>query len=121
MEHDMTGKRTISLDQMEMYYETHGQGSPLVLLHGYTQSGTHWDRYIADLAEHHLLIVPDLRGHGRSTNKTDEFTHRQAAKDIYALLDALGIRQFKAIGFSSGGMTLLHMATQQPRVLKRWF
>ncbi|HEY3148113.1 MAG TPA: alpha/beta fold hydrolase [Dongiaceae bacterium] len=52
-----------------------------------------------------------LRG---STNPSGNFTHRQAARDLFALLDRLGIQRFKAMGTSSGGMTLLHMATQQP-------
>ena len=60
------------------------------------------------------LIVPDLRGHGRSTNPARTFTFRQVARDVYALLDHLGIRSVKAIGLSAGAKTLLHMATQQP-------
>ncbi|TWH99978.1 3-oxoadipate enol-lactonase [Luteimonas cucumeris] len=60
------------------------------------------------------MIVPDLRGHGRSTNPLGAFTHRQAAADVSALLERLGITRFKAIGISSGGMTLLHMATREP-------
>ncbi len=60
------------------------------------------------------LIIPDLRGHGGSTNPSGQFTHRQAALDIFALLDYLEIEEFKAMGMSSGGMTLMHMATQQP-------
>ena len=60
------------------------------------------------------LIVPDLRGHGRSTNPSNKFTHKQAALDIFALLDHLGLNTFRAMGTSTGGMTLLHMATTQP-------
>ena len=66
-----------------------------------------------ELAEHYQLIIPDLRGHGRSTNPSGAFTHRQSALDVYALLDQLGVKRFKAMGISTGGMTLLHMATQQ--------
>ena len=58
--------------------------------------------------------VPDLRGHGRSTNPTNQFTNRQSGLDIFGLLDALGIKHFKAMGISTGGMTLIHMATQKP-------
>jgi pimeloyl-ACP methyl ester carboxylesterase len=59
------------------------------------------------------VIVPDLRGHGRSTNPAAAFTHRQAAADVLALLDRLGLQRVKAMGISTGGMTLLHMATQR--------
>ncbi len=103
-----------TVNDMEMYYEEYGAGDPLVLLHGFTQTAAFWHPYIPALAEHFRLIVPDLRGHGRSTNPTNQFTHRQAALDIFALLDQLSIQQFKAIGFSSGAHSLLHMATQQP-------
>lgn len=103
-----------TVNDMQMYYEVYGEGSPLVLLHGFTQTGAFWQPYIAALAEHFKLIVPDLRGHGRSTNPTNRFTHRQAALDIIALLEQLGIPQSKAMGFSSGADCLLHVATQQP-------
>jgi pimeloyl-ACP methyl ester carboxylesterase len=55
-----------------------------------------------------------LRGHGLSTNPSGKFTFRQSALDVFAMLDYLGIEQFKAVGVSLGAKTLLHMATQQP-------
>jgi pimeloyl-ACP methyl ester carboxylesterase len=97
-----------------MYYELYGEGEPLVLLHGFTQSSELWHPIVADFAKHYQVLVPDLRGHGRSTNPIGQFTHRQAALDIFALLDQVGINRFKAIGFSAGGCALQHMATQQP-------
>jgi pimeloyl-ACP methyl ester carboxylesterase len=108
---------TASVNGMEMYYEVHGQGAPLVLLHGFTGCGRNWDPFVTDLAREYQLIVPDLRGHGRSTNPSMQFTFRQSARDVLALLDRLGIDRFKAIGLSGGAKTLLHMATQHaPRV-----
>lgn len=105
---------TASINGMEMYYEISGSGPPLVLLHGFGGSGQHWSPFRDVYTKEYRVIVPDLRGHGRSTNPTNQFTHRQCALDVYALLDSLGIRQFKAMGISTGGMTLIHMATQQP-------
>ena len=111
---------TASVNGMQMYYEIHGQGDPLVLLHGFTGTGRSWRNFVDDFAEHYRLIIPDLRGHGRSTNPTGRFTHRQSALDVFALLDQLGLERFKAMGSSTGGMTLIHMATQQPaRVIMR--
>ena len=101
-----------------MYYEVYGQGEPLVLLHGFTGTSADWALFRADLAQNYQLIIPDLRGHGRSTNPLPNFTFKQAALDVYGLLDQLGIEQFKAIGMSGGGKTLLHMATQQSARLK---
>ncbi|MBW7996370.1 MAG: alpha/beta hydrolase [Candidatus Glassbacteria bacterium] len=105
--------KTVSVNGMEMYYETYGQGEPLVLLHGFTGSSRGWRRLIDDFSGQYSLILPDLRGHGRSTNPSGKFTHRQSALDVYALLDHLGIGKFKGIGSSTGGMTLVHMATSQ--------
>jgi pimeloyl-ACP methyl ester carboxylesterase len=105
---------TVELNGIEMYYETHGEGEPLVLLHGFGGSGRAWGRFIPEFSKSYQLIVPDLRGHGRSTNPAGEFTHRRSARDVFALLDVLEIKEFKAMGISTGGMTLIHMATQQP-------
>jgi pimeloyl-ACP methyl ester carboxylesterase len=106
--------KMVSVNGMEMYYETYGQGPPLILLHGFFHTASMWKPYIAAFAERYRVIAVDLRGHGRSTNPAKQFTNRQAALDVYALVDHLGLDRFKAIGFSTGGMTSLHMATQQP-------
>jgi pimeloyl-ACP methyl ester carboxylesterase len=97
-----------------IHYETVGQGEPLLLIHGFSGTGGAWQPVRDALAAKFRLILVDMRGHGRSTNPGGTFTHRQSARDMFALLDALGIRSVKAMGISSGGMTLLHMATQQP-------
>ena len=101
------------LNGITIYYQIIGEGEPLVLLHGFTQTGKDWDPIIEGLVNNYRLIIPDLRGHGQSTNPTGEFTHRQSALDVFELLDQLGIGTFKAMGISTGGMTLLHMATTQ--------
>lgn len=107
---------TMPINGMQMYYETVGVGPPLLLLHYFGGCTRSWGRYEVDddLAHSHRLIIADMRGHGRSTNPSDDFTHRQSARDVLALLDSLDIGRVKAIGSSSGAMTLLHMATQQP-------
>lgn len=99
------------LNGVKIYYEIHGDGAPLVLLHGFTMSHEMWDPFVKDLSEKYKLILIDLRGHGHSTNPSKKFTHSQSARDVYALMDLLEINTFKGMGFSSGGMTLTHMAT----------
>jgi pimeloyl-ACP methyl ester carboxylesterase len=103
---------------IKMYYRIIGKGEPLVLLHGFTQTGETWDLLIEDFSSQYRLIVPELRGHGRSTNPSGKFTHRQSSLDVFNLLDQLGIDSFKAMGISTGGMTLLHMATTQRNRVK---
>lgn len=105
--------RTANVNGMQMYYEMYGEGFPLVLLHGFKASGQVWKPVIPEFVTKHKVIVPDLRGHGRSTNPLKQFTHRQAALDLLALLDQLRIGRFSAIGISNGGMILLHVATQK--------
>jgi pimeloyl-ACP methyl ester carboxylesterase len=107
-------RATLPVNGVELYYEVHGDGSPLLLLHWYTGTGHIWEPFRAEFAQEYQLIIPDLRGHGRSTNPTGHFTHRQVAADIFALLDHLQILHCKAIGISSGAEVLLHMTTQQP-------
>jgi pimeloyl-ACP methyl ester carboxylesterase len=105
---------TLHLDDLDLHYELHGSGPPLLLLHGFFGAGGDLLPFVGELGRTHQLIVPDLRGHGRSTNRSGTFTHRQCAADIAALLDALGIGRVRAFGLSGGGSSLLHLATQQP-------
>ncbi len=104
----------VQINNIEMYYEEYGVGKPLLLLHGFGGCTQNWHPFTARLSERYRLIVVDLRGHGYSTNPENSFTHREAANDVFLLLEKLGIDQFSAMGMSSGGMTLLHMATSQP-------
>jgi pimeloyl-ACP methyl ester carboxylesterase len=104
----------VRINDVELYYEEYGAGKTLVLLHGFGGCTQNWHPFIASLSEHYRLIVVDLRGHGRSSNPGNNFTHREAADDIFCLLEKLGVERFSAMGMSTGGMVLLHMATSQP-------
>lgn len=108
----LTPGRTFHVNGIEMWVEVRGAGEPLVLLHGFSGCGRAWRPVVDQLAEQYKLIIPDLRGHGHSTSPGG-FTHRQSALDVYGLLDQLGVKNFRAMGIRTGGMTLLHMATQQ--------
>jgi pimeloyl-ACP methyl ester carboxylesterase len=105
---------TVPLGDIQMYYEEYGAGTPLVLLHGFGGCAKNWHPFTAELSERHRLIVVDLRGHGHSTDPESRFTHRTAARDVFLLLEKLGVDRFSAMGMSSGGMALLHMATSRP-------
>lgn len=106
--------KTIQLNDIELYYEEYGRGEPLLLLHGFGGCVQNWHPFTEKLSERYRLIVVDLPGHGYSTNPRKKFTHREAASDLFNLLNQLGIKNFTAMGMSSGGMALLHMATSQP-------
>jgi len=102
---------TIDVNGFTMYYEARGEGEPLLLLHGGTGVGADWRHVFPADPDGYRVVVPDLRGHGRSTNPSRQFTFRQAARDVAALLDHLGLARVKAIGMSMGAKTLLHLAT----------
>jgi pimeloyl-ACP methyl ester carboxylesterase len=105
---------TVDVNGVQLFYRDHGAGDPLLLLHGFTGSGDDWPHVFAEPLEGYRIIAPDLRGHGRSTNPSGTFRFADVARDIFALLDRLGLDRVKAIGMSAGANTLLHMATQQP-------
>jgi len=104
----------VSLNGFEMYYEVRGEGEPLLLLHGGMGIGNDWRHIFAADPDGYRVIVPDMRGHGRSTNPAKRFTFRECGRDLLALLDHLRITRTKAIGMSMGAKTLLHVATMQP-------
>jgi pimeloyl-ACP methyl ester carboxylesterase len=107
---------TADINGCQLYYDDRGDraGTPLLLLHGGTGIGADWTHVFPADPGGCRVIVPDLRGHGRSTNPAGTFTFRQCARDMFALLDHLGVGAVQAIGMSAGAKTLLHMATQQP-------
>lgn len=110
---------TVSVNGVELHYTTQGAGEPVLLLHGFGSCAAGWAGTAAELAQRHKVISVDARGHGQSTNPSGKFAHAQAAEDVRALLDALNIKKASAIGFSSGGITLLHLATRHPDRLSK--
>ena len=106
--------RIETLNGQQLYFEVHGTGGPLLLLHGFSGSSQDWIPSLDQWGQNFQLILPDLRGHGRSGILSKPFRHDDAATDMFALLDHLGIRTCKGVGISAGGNVLLHMATKQP-------
>jgi pimeloyl-ACP methyl ester carboxylesterase len=104
----------LGLPDMDLHYDLHGEGEPLLWLHGGMGHGPDWQFIFKDAPTDYRLIAPDLRGHGRSTGAAATFSFRQTAQDMFALLDHLQIDRVKVIGLSGGGITALHMATSEP-------
>ena len=102
-----------ALNVLEMYFDDRGSGEPLLLLHGGMGIGSDWRHVFPVDPDGYRVIVPDLRGHGRTQNPSRAFTFRQCALDVLALLDHLRIPRVKAIGMSMGAKTLLHVATMR--------
>jgi pimeloyl-ACP methyl ester carboxylesterase len=108
--------------RVQLHYEVYASGDasrePLVLLHGFMGSSLDWAGLAAEWAADFRVVVPDMRGHGRSANPALTFRHDEAAGDILALLDRLGVGTFKGLGVSGGGNVLLHMAAGYPERVK---
>jgi pimeloyl-ACP methyl ester carboxylesterase len=107
--------RIEKLNRQEIYFEIHGIGEPLLLLHGFSGSSQDWIPSLAQWGTKFQFLLPDLRGHGRSCILSKPFRHDDAAKDMFGLLDHLGIGPCKAVGISAGGNVLLHMAAKEPQ------
>jgi pimeloyl-ACP methyl ester carboxylesterase len=104
----------VEVDGGQLFYRVGGIGPPLLMLHGMTGVAQEWDLYTDRLAEHYTLVVPDLLGHGRSRNYTGVFELPHVTRTVLQLTESLGIERFAAIGYSIGGVTLLHMARAAP-------
>ncbi len=104
----------LDLPQTRMYYEVYGEGPPVLLLHGWTQTSAFWHPFLPELSENFEVYVMDLRGHGRSGALDERFSIQSAAKDVTDMMDALGLDKVRAVGLSFGGIILLENATQNP-------
>jgi pimeloyl-ACP methyl ester carboxylesterase len=104
----------IAVGDAEIHYDSHGDGEPLLWLHGGLGHGADWTFIFKEPPAGFQLIAPDLRGHGRSTGAGPAYSFQQSAADMFALLDQLQIERIRVIGLSGGGITALHMATMQP-------
>ena len=88
---------------IEVYYEDHGSGSPVVLIHGWPLSGASWERQVAALlAAGHRVITYDRRGFGRSSKPTVGYNYDTFADDLNALLGTLDLTDVSLVGFSMG-------------------
>lgn len=104
---------------LHMYYETHGSGSPIVLLHGGLGSGEMFAPILAAFAENHTVILPDLQGHGRTADIERPLDVRHMGADIVALIDHLGLERPDVVGYSLGGGVALQVAFQAPEKIGR--
>jgi pimeloyl-ACP methyl ester carboxylesterase len=104
---------------VNLYYETHGSGRPLILLHGGLGSGEMFGPVLPTLAQRHQVIVADLQGHGRTADIDRPIDFRLMADDIAALSDHLGLDQPDLVGYSLGGGVAFHTAVKYPAKVRR--
>ena len=89
---------------LDLYYEDHGSGKPVVLIHGYPLSGASWEKQTAALlAAGYRVITYDRRGFGKSSKPTTGYNYDTFAEDLHTLVTQLELREFAMAGFSMGG------------------
>ena len=103
------------VDDIEIYYETRGEGSPLTLINGWGGNMDSWSpRMVDTLAEQHLVVTMDNRGTGRSGKPDTPYIMGMMAADTAGLLEAIGIEKSHVMGFSMGGMVAQAVAIDHP-------
>jgi len=111
--------RYAQVNGMNLYYERHGKGAPLILLHGGLGSGEMFEHILPTLADHHQVIAVDLQGHGRTADIDRPIDVRLMADDIAALIDHLGLRDADVVGYSLGGGVAMQVAMKYPEKVRR--
>lgn len=105
---------------LEMYYEIHGSGEPVVLLHGAFMTITNnWAGWIDELSRSRRVIAVELQGHGRTADIPREPSAENLADDVAALLDHLEIPRTDLIGYSMGGSVAMQAAVRHPDQVRR--
>ena len=102
MSYVTVGKENSS--NIDLYYEDHGNGQPIILIHGYPLSGASWEKQVAALlSAGHRVITYDRRGFGKSSQPTTGYNYDTFAEDLHKLITHLDLHDFSLVGFSMGG------------------
>ena len=107
---------------LKMYYEIHGSGEPVVLLHGAFMAITddfHWTEWIGELSKTRKVIAVEMQGHGRTADIKRDFSYDYLADDVAALLDYLKIPSADVIGYSLGGGVALNCSIRHPDKVRK--
>jgi pimeloyl-ACP methyl ester carboxylesterase len=113
-----TGQR-VPIDDITLYYEIHGSGKPLLLLHGGLVFIESFYNQIPALAKEFMVIAPDSRAHGRSTDSARPLSYKLMAKDMVALLEKLKLKNVAVVGWSDGGIIGLELAMNHPGLVRK--
>jgi pimeloyl-ACP methyl ester carboxylesterase len=104
---------------LNLYYETHGEGPPMILLHGGLGAGEMFGPILPALTANHQVIAPDLQGHGRTADIDRPIDERLMADDVAALIDHLGLEKPDVVGYSLGGGVAFHTAVKHPEKVRK--
>ena len=107
------------IGESSIYYEIHGSGEPLLLLHGGFASIDSYYKQIPLLARHYRVIAVDSRGHGRSTDTAEPLSYASMSDDVSELMDQLQVVSTRILGWSDGGVVGLDLAMRDPGLVSR--
>lgn len=110
----------VPVNGLTMYYESHGAGQPLVLLHGaFSAIGTSFGALLPALAETRQVIAFEMQAHGRTADIERPLTIEGLADDVAAALERLGVAQADIFGYSLGAGVALHVAIRHPEIVRK--
>jgi pimeloyl-ACP methyl ester carboxylesterase len=109
----------VPVDGLNMYYEVHGEGEPLVLLHGAYMTVDMMGRLLQGLAETRRVIAFEAEGHGRTALTDRPLSYEQMADDTAAAMRQLGLESADVLGYSMGGGTALQVAIRHPDLVRK--
>ena len=104
---------------LEMYYEVHGAGTPLIVLHGAYMTIDAMGDVVPELAKTRQVIGVELQGHGHTADADRPLTYEQMADDVAALMRHLGVERGDVFGFSMGGGVALQVAIRHPELVRK--
>ncbi|MGH7939198.1 MAG: alpha/beta fold hydrolase, partial [Bryobacteraceae bacterium] len=112
--------RMVQTNGTSPYVRIGGQGPPVILLHGFGDTGDMWAPLAQVLAKDHAVIVPDLRGMGLSAHPDNGYTKKNQAADIASLMDTLKVQKADLVTHDIGNMVGYALAVQYPARISRW-
>ncbi len=111
--------RYASVNGLKMYYEVHGAGPPLLLLHGAFLTVESWGKLVPELARSRQVIAVELQGHGHTADVDRPLSFRQMAADAAALLREIRVERTDVYGYSMGGTVALALAARHPGLVRK--
>lgn len=108
-----------NINGVELYYEVHGEGPPLIMLHGGVTPSEMYGAPLMEMAKSHRVVALHYQGHGLSKDSDRPWSFEAFADDVAALMDHLRIDKASVMGYSSGAQVALHVAIRHPRIVDK--
>lgn len=109
----------VEVNSISLHYESVGEGSPVLAIHGLGSSTRDWERQVDVLAESHRVVTVDLRGHGKSDKPQGRYSIQLFSDDVAELVRQLDLVPVTVVGISLGGMVAFQLAADHPDLIDR--